>query len=119
MPNINWGGVVIGAVAGLGITAALAIVLFAAGVRPGDSTAAQMGFIIVLFAGETIAGFVGGRFGRPTEAFHGSLSALALFAVFAATSLAAGGEVSPGVVLMSGLVAMVLGTAGGALAMRR
>ncbi|MDH3425256.1 MAG: hypothetical protein OEM22_01165 [Acidimicrobiia bacterium] len=119
MPKINWGGVLIGAVAGLGITAALAIVLFAAGIRPDDSTPAQMGFILVLFAGETIAGFVGGRFGRPTEPLHGSLSALALFAVSAATSLATGSDVSPAVIGMSALVAMVLGTAGGALAMNR
>ena len=119
MPKVNWGGVIIGAVVGLGLTAALAILLFAAGIRPGDSTGAQMVFILILFVGEFAAGFFGGRFGRPTEAFHGSLAALTLFAASAVTSLAAGSEVQPAVILVSGLVAMVLGTSGGTLAMRR
>ncbi len=105
----------VGAAAGLGITAALALALFVAGLRP-DGTGASAAFIFAQFSGQVAAGYVGGRFGRPLEAYHGSQAALLLFAVTTALTMIAGGAPGPLTILLSGIVALVLGSAGGVLA---
>lgn len=119
MTKVNWGGVLIGAAAGLGIVAALAIVLFTLGIRPGDSNAEDAAFILVQFFGQLSAGFVGGRFGGAAEAYHGSLAALAMFGATALISSAGGSSPGPVLLLTSGVVALVLGSAGGVLGARR
>ncbi len=105
----------VGAAAGLGLTAALAVVLFASGLRTGTSGGAAM-FVFAQFAGQFGAGYVGGRFGRPLEAHHGAQAALLLFAVTTALSVATGGVAGPLTLLLGGMVALVIGGAGGVLA---
>lgn len=119
MTKVNWGGVLVGAAAGLGIAAAIAIALFTLGIRPGDSTAEDAVFILVQFFGQLAAGFVGGRFGGTAEAYHGALAALAMFGVIALISSAGGSSLGPVLLLTSGVVALVLGSAGGVLGARR
>lgn len=115
MPAIRWGAVVVGAMAGLGITFAVALALFVAGTRP-SATAGGVLFIFGSFLGQVVAGYVAGRFSAPNEAFHGSQAGLALYAVTAALTLAAGGELGFAVVLFGAIVAMILGSAGGVMA---
>ncbi len=105
----------VGAAAGLGLTAALAILLFAAGARTA-STGGAATFVFAQFAGQFGAGYVGGRFGRPLEAHHGAQAALVLFAITTALSVATGGGAGPLTLLLGGLVALVIGAAGGVLA---
>ncbi len=119
MSRINWGGALIGAFAGLGATAVGAVILFASGLRVGSSTLSDAAFVLVQLGGQLGAGFVGGRFGRPSEAFHGALSALTLFAVTALISLGGGARPGPVLLFTGGLVALGVGSAGGVLGARR
>jgi len=116
--RIRWGAIALGAFAGLGLTAIIAVILFAFGVRPsGDAGGAA--FVFVQFTGQVAAGWVAGRFATPTEAFHGSMAGLTLYAVTAALTLAAGGTPGIGALAFSAVVAAVLGAAGGVLAGER
>lgn len=115
MSRTPWGAVVVGAVAGLGLTAASAIVLFVAGLRT-DTTGGAAAFVFAQFLGQLCAGYVGGRFGRPLEPHIGAQAALALFAVATALSVAAGGAPGIATLLLGGAVALVIGAAGGVLA---
>lgn len=87
--------------------------------RIGSSTLGDAAFVLVQFLGEVAAGYVGGRFGAPQEAGHGSLAALTLFAVVAGISLAGGAD--PGLLALVGgaAVALALGASGGVLAAAR
>ncbi len=105
----------IGAAAGLGCTAVLAVLLFVAGLRT-DATGETAVYIFAQFTGQFFAGVVGGRLGRPHEVYHGSQAALALYATTAILTLAAGGSPGPAVLALSGVVALVIGAAGGVLA---
>ena len=115
MPAIRWGAVLIGAMAGLGITAAIALGLFLVGIRP-SADASGVVYIFGSFFGQLAAGYVGGRFAAPTEAYHGSLAGLLLFALTAVLTLASGGVLGLAALLFGGVVALVLGSAGGVLA---
>lgn len=120
--RLNWGGIAFGAMAGLGAAAALSVVLFALGLRLGESPGADTAFAIVQFFGLMAAGYVSGRFavgGGQWQSLHGALAALVLFAVSAAIGLAAGSDIGIAAVLGGGIVALVLGSAGGALSIRR
>lgn len=119
MSRVAWGGVLIGALAGLGITAALGIAAFAAGLRVGEGTVVDAAFILIQLFGQFAAGVFGGRFGGSPEAWHGALAALLLYSVTAVISLAGGAEAGPFVLGASGLVALVIGSAGGVLGARR
>ncbi len=115
MPPIRWGAVLVGAMAGLGITSAVALMLYAIGVRD-DAAGGSVLLITSSFLGQLLAGYVAGRFAAPDEAFNGSQAGLALFAVTAALSLATGISLGFGVLVFGAVVAMVLGAAGGVLA---
>ena len=122
MGRLNWGGLAIGAIAGLGLAAALSIVLFAFGVRFGDSGGADATFALVQFFGLIAAGYVGGRFSpgtAPVQTSHGALSALVLFAISAFIGLAAGSDIAVLAIVGGGIVALVMGSVGGALSARR
>jgi len=116
--EIRWGSIALGAIAGLGITAVLALVLFVLGARP-EADSGGIAFIFVQFLGQVAAGYVAGRFAGPHEAFHGSQAGLGLYLVTAALTLATGGEPTIPTILFSAVVALVLGAAGGVLSGHR
>ena len=121
MGRLNWGGLVIGAIAGLGVAAAVSVVLFIFGLRLGESTGGDILFALVQFGGLLAAGFVGARFspGAPSlQTTHGALAALLFFAVSAAIALGSGSNISVFALVAGGVVALILGSAGGALAVR-
>ena len=107
--------VVIGAAAGLGLTAVIALGLFVAGFRP-STDAEGVPFIFTQFLGQLVAGAVAGRLAPPHEAYHGSQAGLALFAITTALTLAAGGSPSVATMFFSAVVALIIGAAGGVLA---
>ncbi len=101
--------------AGLGLTAVLASILFAFGLRP-DDVGDSLAFIFVQFFGQLSAGYVAGRFSHPAEAFHGSQAGLALYGLTAILTLSTGGEPGLATIVLSAFVALVVGSAGGVLA---
>jgi len=108
--------------AGLGIAAALSVVLFAIGLRFGESPGGDVLFAMVQFLGFVAAGLVGGRFAPGTAAHqvtHGALAAILLFAVSAGIALAAGRDIAFAAVVGGGVVALVMGSVGGVLSVRR
>ena len=120
--RLNWGGLLAGVVAGLGAAAAISVVLFAFGVRVGESAGGDAFFAAIQLAALVAAGYVGGRFSPGTasmQASHGALAGLLLFAVSAAIALAAGSDLSLLAALGGGTVALVLGSVGGTLSARR
>lgn len=73
--------------------------------------------IFLQFLGLVLAGFVAGRLARRDRALHGGYAGLSLFAVATALTLATSpGSASPFVIGFTGVLALVLGTAGGVLA---
>ncbi|MDX1691153.1 MAG: hypothetical protein R3290_09050 [Acidimicrobiia bacterium] len=115
MSSLNWGAVAVGAVAGLAAGIVLAIPLLALGVAGTDDFGGQAALILLGFVAQFLAGYVAARIAGFADAQHGSLSALGLFAVVAGISIAAGQDPSIGTLAFSGVVALVLGTAGGVL----
>ncbi|MFQ5515970.1 MAG: hypothetical protein ACE5E8_00190 [Acidimicrobiia bacterium] len=113
--RVNWGGVLVGAFAGLGLSAIAATALFVAGLQPSE-LASSVVFIFIQLGGQLVAGYVGGRFGHPLEAFHGSQAALMLYLVASSFALAAGSDPSVFSLVFGAVVALVLGAAGGVLA---
>lgn len=67
------------------------------------------------FVAQLLAGLVAGRFAGYAESSHGGLAGLALYAVVAGLSIAAGQDPAIGTLIFSAVVALVLGTAGGVL----
>ena len=59
---------------------------------------------------------MGGRYAGENGALHGGLAALGLFAMTAGFSVAAGTEPTIVTIVLSLIVAAIIGTAGGALA---
>jgi hypothetical protein len=114
---LNWGAIAVGGIAGLGAGVVLAIPVIAA--MGSGGFGAQALLILVGFAGQLIAGFTGGRFAGRTQAAHGGLAALAVYLVTAAIAIASGADPGVGTLLFSGVVALVLGSAGGILAVGR
>lgn len=116
MPTVTWGAVVVGGVAGLAAGVLLAIPPLALGLADADEFSGQAVLILLGFVGQLLAGFVAGRFAGYGEARHGGLAALGLYAVTAGLSIAAGQDPAIATLVFSAVVALVLGTAGGALA---
>ena len=112
---VNWGAVLVGALAGLGVTAVVAVVMFAFGVRP-DAHSGGIAFIFIQFVGLFVAGIVAGRFSHPTEFQAGSLAALGLFLVTSVLTMVTGGEPAVATIVFGAVVAFILGAAGGVLA---
>lgn len=96
---------------GLGLSL---VVFVALGLTIGINGVTQ---ILLQYASLLVAGFIAGRFSSRERVLHGSIAALLLFVVAAAISLAAT-DPAPGVLTLGvfGVVAALLGSAGGALA---
>jgi hypothetical protein len=97
--------------AGLGLSLVVFVVL---GLTIGVGDVTQ---ILLQYASLVVAGFIAGRFAAGERVLHGSLAALILFVIAAAISLAAT-DPAPGALTLAifGVVAALLGSAGGALA---
>ena len=102
---------------GLGIALGLFIVFGVTGLVSDDGLAVVglFGQYLALFA----AGYVAGRLAGPAAVVNGGVSALLVFAVSVAISVSGGSAPGLGSLLFLGLVAAVLGTAGGVLADHR
>jgi len=96
--------------AGLGIGLALFLLLAIVGL------AAAVVLIFLQFATLVFAGYVAGRFSPGTAALNGGLAALTAFLVVGALAVASAASPSPLELVIFGLIAAVLGSAGGVLA---
>jgi hypothetical protein len=114
--QLNWGACVLGGLSGLGSGAIAAVPLIALGVADTDSFGGQAILILVGFGAQLLAGYVAGRLANSGEAANGGIAALGLYLVAAAISIAAGSEPPVTTLAFSGVVALVLGSAGGVLA---
>jgi putative membrane protein (TIGR04086 family) len=85
-----------------------------------DSPSDAVPLIFLQFLGLLTAGYVAGRLAGRDRVVHGGFAGLAVFAVATVITLAAGSDsASPLVVAFTGVLAAVLGSAGGALAQVR
>jgi hypothetical protein len=100
--------------AGLGLALGLFLVFGVSGLVSDDGLAivGLFGQYLALF----VAGYVAGRLAAPAAVLNGGLSALTVFAVSVALSVSGGTSPGLGSLLFLGVVAVVLGTAGGVLA---
>jgi hypothetical protein len=114
---LNWGAISVGGIAGIGSAVIFAIpVLLVAGT---DGLGSQALLILAGFLGQIVAGFVGGILAGRDWALHGGMAALLTYLVTAGIAVATGQEPSIATLLLSGVVALVLGSAGGVLAQTR
>ena len=125
-PRTRWSAVLLGAVSGLFatlLTSLVAYILTALIYRTGwdqDSQASWIGLALSLFAGQFLAGYVGGRLSRsPYAGAHGGMAAAGCFAVFAVLSLLGGSPAGFRTLVFFGAAAVAMGYGGGKLAGRR
>jgi len=115
--SLNWGAIAVGGIAGIGSAVILAIpVLLVAGT---DGFGGQALLILMGFLGQILAGFVGGLLAGRDQVLNGGMAALLAYLVTAAIAVATGQEPPIATLAISGVVALVLGSAGGVLAQAR
>lgn len=110
----GWGGIVLGAMAGLGLALAVFLVLAATGIIDGTERLTIL--IFVQFLSLFVAGYVAGRLTTTSGPLAGGLAGLLVFFVTVALSVAGGSSVGVASLLLLGVTAAVLGSAGGVLA---
>ncbi len=110
----GWGGIVLGAMSGLGLALFVFLVLAATGAIDGGQQQAILVFVqfLALFA----AGYVAGRISTATAPLDGGLAGLLVYVVTVAISVAGGSSVAIGPLVLLGVTAAILGSAGGVLA---
>jgi hypothetical protein len=113
---VNVGAIALGGVAGLSAGLVVAVPLLITGVADTGTFAGQAVLILLGFGAQLLAGFVAAAIAGRNHPVNGGLAALALFAVVSAISIATGSDPGGGTLAFSGVVALVLGTAGGVLA---
>lgn len=101
---------------GLGGALAVFLVLAVTGIVGSDRNPVIL--ILLEFLALVGAGYVAGRFAPSNAAAHGGIAGLTLFFVAAAISIALSPNSTGLELLVFGLVAAVLGSAGGAIAER-
>lgn len=117
----RWGVVLMGTVSGLFVLVVSSLLLFFIaspifGEEALDDTAQFMVLTFALFLSQFAAGYVAGRLSSADQpSFHGSLGALAFYGVFSVLSLGRGSPAGALSLALFGLVAMVIGYAGGTL----
>ncbi len=112
--TIRWPAVLFGALTGLAASLAVFVVLGVVGVI--DTARDSIPLILLIYGGQFLAGYIGGRYAATNAALHGGLAALGLFFLTSAFSVAAGNDPALATIVVSLVVAAVIGTAGGALA---
>ena len=122
----RWSAVLLGAVSGLFATLIISLVAYiltALIYRTGrvpDNLSGWIGLALSLFAGQFLAGYVGGRLSRsPYAGAHGGMAAAGCYAVFAVVSLLGGSPAGVATLLFFGAAAVAIGYGGGKLADRR
>jgi len=113
--TIHWSAVLFGALTGFTASLGVFLVLGIAGVIDGESVL----LIVLVYAGQLLAGYVGGRFAGSNGPLHGGLAALGLSFLTAALAVAAGTEPAVPTLALLLAVAAIIGTGGGALADHR
>lgn len=103
--------------AGLGL-ALLAFVMLGIAGLVGDG-GSNVALVFVQFLSLFVAGYVAGRLSAGTPALDGGLAGLLVFFVSVGVSVAGGASLGIGPALFLGIVAAVLGSAGGVLAEHR
>ncbi len=101
--------------AGLGVGLATFIVLGLTGVI-GPEGEGDAALIFVQYLALFIAGYVAGRLSHQSSVVDGGLAALTVYVVTATIGVAGGGDPGAGALLLFGIIAAVLGSAGGVLA---
>ena len=118
MIRANWGAISVGALAGLATAMLAFLVLGIIGVV--ESPADLVPLLFLQFLGLVVAGYIAGRLAGRDRVRHGGYAGLALFAVSSALALATDpGSGNVFVIAFTGVLAVVLGSAGGALARAR
>lgn len=108
MKSIAWGAVLYGALTGLAGALLVFVVLGIAGL--GNDLRGQSILIFLTYAAFMVAGLVAGRFSHRGHVLNGGLAALLLFALQVVVSGA-----DTVTILLGAVVAIVIGSAGGAL----
>lgn len=120
LARTHWGAVLLGAVSGLFVmvVAGLLLLLVVQLIGVDVSDTGQFGVLaFALFLGQFLAGYVGGRLTSADQpGFHGSMAGMALYAIVSILSLAAGSSAGALSLITFGIVASVIGYAGGTLA---
>jgi len=111
---LNWGGIALGAAVGIAVS-------LVANLAVGIVVAQPLVLSILIHLGATVfAGYIAGRFApHGAAAVNGGIAGLLIFFFVGVLSLLAAAGPSPFELTMLGLVAAVLGSAGGVLADRR
>lgn len=108
MSTLSWGAVMFGAVTGLAAALLGFLVLGIAGLR--NDVRGQGVLIFLLYAAFLVAGYIAGRAARDRHVVNGGVAAMVLFViqfVLSGAHLVA--------VIVGGITAAVIGSAGGAL----
>ena len=111
---INWGGVALGAATG--IVAALLLNLAVDLILPWESSIPS---IIIHFSATVGVGYIAGRFAVNGPAYNGAVAGLGLFLFAGVAAVLTAERPTLMELVILGVVAGVLGAAGGALADRR
>lgn len=113
--EINWGAVALGAMGGLGLALVAFLILGVTGVADATSGAAVL--IFLQYTAQLVAGYVGGRLAGASRVVHGGLSGLLMAVIGAAIGLGfSGSDSNLGLVVLALAIALIMGSAGGALA---
>ncbi len=111
---LNWGGIAIGAAVGIAVSL---VVNLAVGIVLAQPPVLS---ILIHLAATVFAGYVAGRFAPDgTAAVNGGIAGLLIFLFVGVIALLAATGPNPIELAMLGLVAAVLGSAGGVIADRR
>lgn len=101
--------------AGLGFALFAFLILGIVGLVGRDKS--EVPLIFVQYLGLLVAGFIGGRFSEGSGVLQGSIAAIMLFFVSVLISIAISTvRPSAGAILLLGVTATIVGSAGGALA---
>lgn len=109
LKTLNWSGIAFGA--GIGLVLGLVLSVVAGGANA--ATAIQVFIQFLVF---TVAGFIAGRFSLVGAIAAGGFAGLFLYFGLATVSIIAGTELHGVALVFFGLVALLLGSAGAALA---
>jgi len=101
--------------AGLGLGLVAFLFLVVVGVVDSDGSG-EIVLVVVQFASLGIAGYVAGRLSTRSSTFDGGIAGMLVFVVVTVISVAGGSSLGVAPLVFLGLVAAVLGSAGGVLA---
>jgi hypothetical protein len=107
--ELNWGGIAFGAGTGF-------VVGIAAAALAGGSDAGTLVEVLIQLLAFVVAGFVAARFSLVQPIAAGGFAAMILYFGVALLAIVTGSDVQPVALLFFGLMAMLLGSGGAAIA---